>query len=284
MKAVPSLIKQHKPKNEEIWYHYCSADSFMAITKNKTLRFCDLRHMNDITELSHGEKLLDEMLDNIVLSIELRTVIRTVLDFFRNRTLLLSMSFSENEDQLSQWRGYADDGNGFCVGFRAKDLNTLPSHLLKVEYNIDKQKQLIENAIRKITKQLATGFDFKSALWIVELFELFSMMKNKSFKEESEFRLVRAIFVDAENGGRLYDISKQDNTYKDGIKDIDFRLDRMVPTPFVDVDYSAQNTINPIKRVIIGPKNKSRIMDIELFLATLGLSNVAIKKSDSSYR
>ena len=89
MKAVPSLIKQHKPKNEEIRYHYCSADSFMAITKNKTLRFCDLRHMNDITELSHGEKLLDEMLDNIVLSIELRIVIRTVLDFFRNRTLLL---------------------------------------------------------------------------------------------------------------------------------------------------------------------------------------------------
>ena len=26
-----SLIEQYKPKPNEIWYHYCSAKSFMAI-------------------------------------------------------------------------------------------------------------------------------------------------------------------------------------------------------------------------------------------------------------
>ena len=31
-------------------------------------------------------------------------------------------SFSRNDDQLSQWRGYCPDGNGFCIGFNTKDL------------------------------------------------------------------------------------------------------------------------------------------------------------------
>ena len=36
-------------------------------------------------------------------------------------------SFSENGDQLSQWRAYCPKGNGFSIGFRYSDL----SYLLK---------------------------------------------------------------------------------------------------------------------------------------------------------
>ena len=120
-----SLIEQYKPKPNEIWYHYCSTESFMSIIKNKTLRFCDLRHVNDITELTHGENILNELLENIVVSSEQQAIICTVLNFYRDRTILLSMSFSKNEDQLSQWRGYADDGKGFCVGFRFQRISYL---------------------------------------------------------------------------------------------------------------------------------------------------------------
>ena len=63
MEQYPSLIKQHKPQSNEIWYHYCSAESFMDIIKNKTLRLTDLRHMNDMEELILGERLLNELLE-----------------------------------------------------------------------------------------------------------------------------------------------------------------------------------------------------------------------------
>lgn len=282
MNKIPSLIKQYEPKQDEIWYHYCSAESFMAITKNKTLRFCDLRHMNDMTELIYGERLFDELLFIREVSPEHREIIHKVMDFFRNRTFLLSFSFSENGDQLSQWRGYADDAKGVCIGFKAKDFKNFPVHLLKIEYQIEKQKELICSAIDKITAQLSNGFDEKGALWIVELFELFSMMKDNAFCEEKEFRLVRAIFVDDE--GKLYDLNKKDKAYKNCLHEIGFRLVDNVPTPFVDIDFAKSNTLAPIRQVGVGPRNHSTKQEINLYLLTNGIRNVHIDISPTPYR
>lgn len=282
MKEIPSLIKQYEPKLDEIWYHYCSAESFMAITKNKTLRFCDLRHMNDMTELIYGERLFDELLFTRKVSIEYREIIYRVLDFFRNRTFLLSFSFSENRDQLSQWRGYADEAKGFCIGFKAVDFKKFPVHLLKIDYQIEKQTELICSAIDKIAAQLSNGFDEKGALWIVELFELFSMMKNKAFCEENEFRLVRAIFVGED--GKLYDINKKDKVYKNSLHEIDFRLVDNVPTPFVDIDFMKSKISAPIRQVCVGPRNHSTKQEIDLYLLTNGIRGVHIDISPTPYR
>ena len=277
-----SLINQYKPKPDEIWYHYCSAESFMAITKNKTLRFCDLRHMNDMTELIYGRHMFDELLNSSRVYKKHREIIYQVMDFFRNKTILLSMSFSADSDKLSQWRGYADDAKGFSVGFKAIDFQKLPVHLLKIEYQVEKQKELMRNAIKTITDQLTNGFDLTSAVWIVELYELFSMMKHNSFSEENEFRIVRAIFVDED--GKLYDIFKNDKTYKNCLHSIGFCLVDNIPTPFVDVDFTMKSSYAPIRKVVIGPRNHSTKQDIDLYLLTNGLRNVDITISPCPYQ
>ena len=282
MEQYPSLIKQHKPQSNEIWYHYCSAESFMDIIKNKTLRLTDLRHMNDMEELILGERLLNELLETE----EKGEYIRAIYDFFKPQIIQLSMSFSENIDQLSQWRGYADDARGFCIGFKAENFNKLPVHLLKVEYQISEQKKLIRNAINKIVTYLSdiqqtNTINFESALLIAELFELFSILKNNSFREEKEYRLVYAIFVDEKNGGKLIDFNKKKESYKDCIENINFRLVDNVPTPFVDLKY---NTLAPISQIVIGPKNQSKESDIKTFISTNGMYNIKITKSSSTYR
>ena len=232
-KTEPSLrtiIKQWEPQEDSMLYHYCPAESFMSIVKNKTLRFCDLYHMNDLSELHHGRIIYDQIIiKSEEFSREIKTWIDAVLNEFINRCILLSMSFSLKKDLLSQWRGYADDAKGFCIGFKAKDLTNLPVHLIEVEYELEKQFELIRDSMKEIESHIKDGITKENAHLIGEILEVFSMIKNGSFKEECECRLIHPIFVDIDGGGKLYDGLKKREDFRKCIHDVDFRLVDNIP-------------------------------------------------------
>lgn len=282
---LQTIIKQWEPKEDSMLYYYCSADSFMAIVKNKTLRFCDLYHMNDLSELSHGKIIYDQIIkESKEFSDDIKKKIDIILTEFINRCVLLSMCFSMKKDLLSQWRGYADDAKGFCIGFKAKDFANLPIHLLKVEYEFAKQFSLIMDSMKKIESRIKDGIDKDNFHLICELQEVFSMMKNESFKEECECRLIYPIYVDIDGDGKLFDVSKENEEYHKYVHDKEFRLVGNTPTPYVDMDFTLGNRFMPIREVIIGPKNRSTILDIELFLRTNGIQGAIVSESLSSYR
>ena len=284
MEVCQSIICQYKPRPNEIWYHYCSAESFMSIIKNKTLRLCDILHMNDKTELLHGERLFDDILKDATIDDFKKEAIRSIYYAIRERMVLLAMSFSANEDQLSQWRGYADDAKGFCIGFEAIHFNNLPVHLLQIEYDIEAQRRLILDYLCDIESRFPDDLDFdvNDADSIANLQELFSSMKDSSVSEEKEFRVLHAI---GEKEDRtLYD-SFLDGGYKEYIKGgVEFKLVSNTPVPYVDIYYTIGNTQMPIKNVVIGPKNRSEVSDIEHFLRTNGIKDVMVCKSKSTYQ
>ena len=283
--SFKSIIRQWEPEEDSMLYYYCSANSFMSIVKNKTLRFCDLYHMNDLSELKHGKLIYDQIIERSKeFSDDIKTKIDIVLKEFINRCVLLSMSFSLKKDLLSQWRGYADDAKGFCIGFRAKDFTNLPIHLLEVEYEYEMQFTLIMDSMKKIESDIRNGIDQSNLHMICELLELFSMMKNGSFREECECRLLYPIYVDKDGDGKLIDYSKDNEEYHKYVHDIEFRLVGNTPTPYVDMDFTLGNRFMPLKEVIIGPKNHSTKLDIELFLRTNGIQGAHVAESLSSYR
>lgn len=278
------LIQQYKPIPGEIWYHYCSAESFMSIIKNRTLRLCDIRHMNDKAEMIHGEQLFYEILGKSAISENKKAAISTIYRAIRERIVLLSMSFSANGDQLSQWRGYADDAKGFSIGFEAIYLNDLPVHLFQIEYDQDIQKRLIYEFLSKIENKFPDNLNIKvkDADNIAQLQDLFAQMKNDSFSEEKEFRILHALGED-ENGGLFNSFIKGD--YKKYVKNkVDFRLVDNIPAPYTDIFYSLDSGNIPIKEVIIGPKNHSDISDIEHFLRTNRIQGAIVSKSKSTYQ
>lgn len=280
-----TIIKQWEPQDGSMLYYYCSANSFMSIVKNKTLRFCDLYHMNDLSELQHGKLIYDQIIEKSKeFSDDTKFKIDTILKEFINRSVLLSMSFSLERDLLSQWRGYADDAKGFCIGFNAKDFMNLPVHLLKVEYEFENQFALIMDSMKKIESYIQNGINQENLHLICELQEIFSMMKNESFKEECECRLIYPIFVDVDGDGKLFDVSMDNEEYHKYVHDIEFRLVGNTPTPYVDMDFTMGNKYMPLKEVVIGPKNRSTELDIELFLRTSGIHGAKVSKSLSSYR
>lgn len=67
-------------------------------------------------------------------------------------------------------------------------------------------------------------------------------------------------------------------------KQVKFRIKQDIPTPYIEFDFTNNGKINPLKEVVIGPKNDVMPSSISIFLETIGLENVEIEKSQASYR
>lgn len=65
---------------------------------------------------------------------------------------------------------------------------------------------------------------------------------------------------------------------------VSFRMRDNIPVPFIDLDFTNGETINPIREVVVGPKNDVLLSTISIFLETLGIGSVKVKKSKASYR
>ena len=106
---------------DQILYHYCGLDAFLSIIKNSTLWLSDIRKSNDYLECVYCRDKINEKIRGFL---EDDKEALEAWDFGYNINSDLSMDmisyvacFSENKDQLSQWRGYADNGAGIAVGF-----------------------------------------------------------------------------------------------------------------------------------------------------------------------
>lgn len=218
----------------------------------------------------YGKEFLDE--------------IDEVIHFSGLQGLLLANCFSTDKDVLSQWRAYANDGKGYVIGFNAKDLLGLPIRTLKVLY--DKQQQIKEatagiDALYLMKQD--NSLDFK-ALCGVFGYDL-SAFKNPAFLEEKEIRLVHLLDLKQSNNSlKLVDEGGQYFGKERKGEQVKFRIKQDIPTPYVEFDFTNDGKINPIKEIIIGPKNDVMPSAISIYLETIGIENVEIGKSQASYR
>lgn len=110
-------------------FHYTRDEALKGILSTGTFRLTDAFQLNDPTELTHGLKLLDEVL------VSASSNGPPEMEVFRNRMKrfvdgggvravahYFVGSFSLLGDDLSQWRSYADDGRGFALEFDAAKL------------------------------------------------------------------------------------------------------------------------------------------------------------------
>jgi len=101
--------------------------------------------------------------------------------------------FSESEDQLSQWRGYAQNGKGLAIGFDKRILEEL--NLIN-EYNIAFGKVIYNDTeayVQDIVQDNIEKFQCKSlvhvALELCQDYRLkFPFMKKPGFEEKKEWR------------------------------------------------------------------------------------------------
>lgn len=198
--------------------------------------------------------------------------------------------FSESEDQLSQWRGYAQDGKGIAIGFDKKILEELN---LISEYHIAFGKVIYNNSeeyVKEIVDDNIQKFEYKGvghvALELSQNYRMkFPFVKNPGFEEEREWRAV----VCSQVGN--YNIPSSDKILFSKIK---YRTSNNKLIPYIEMNFEKIKQ-NIIKEILLGPKSDVEIEDVVNFLKFCGYyenveggynsnSPISIKKSVTSYR
>lgn len=281
-----------KPKKNELIYHYCSAETFNAICTNKSIRLCDIFSMNDFMEMHWGYSIWEKVANDLIseFGYEFIDSIDKIIHISGTKCLVLASCFSLDGDVLSQWRAYSNDGNGYCIGFKAKDLLNLNVKALKVEYNEEKQKKELTAVIKalyeteqNLTEEERFGEDFFYACSNIA-FDLVAF-KNPAFNEEKEVRIIHLLnFEESNNFLKLIDIGGTAFGKDAKPQDVKFLMSQNMPKTYIDINFTNENKINPIKKVIIGPKNLVLSSAISVYLETLGIGSVEVERSKSSYR
>jgi hypothetical protein len=284
------IPRVYKPAAEEILYHYCDASAFHAICTNKKMRFSDLFTMNDFMEMHWGyqiwEQAATELLDEV--GRDFLDEIDKLIHSSGFCGLPTASCFSLDGDVLSQWRAYADDGRGYVIGFSAKDLLELPVRPLRVLYNEEMQVKELKNIVKALheveqSEETKFGNDFNTTCYTLA-FDL-AAYKNPAFAEEQEVRLIHLLDFERSNDSlSLKDIGGQAFGKACAGSPVSFRMRDNIPVAFIELDFTDDERINPIKEVIIGPKNNVLPTAISIFLETIEIGSVRVKKSKASYR
>jgi hypothetical protein len=286
------LERSYVPQDDEVIYHYCSPEAFLAICTSKTLRFTDVFSMNDISEMYWGhrvwERAASELLGSGEVERPLLDAIDRVLHTSGLHALPLACCFSRDGDLLSQWRAYAQDGVGYAVGFNAKALAQLPVRPLEVLYDSDQQIKEVKAFILAMQEVESTSDEPRSNDWFQACATLafdLAALKNPSFSEEKEIRLVHLVNFETSNSSlRLTDAGGTSLGKVASQQPVGFHIRHGIPSAHIDIDYSAGGLLVPLSDVVTGPRNDGLLTGISVFLETVGLPNVRLRHSQAPYR
>lgn len=320
-------------------YHYGSTNRCLGILKEHAIRMSDILKSNDYDELQiffpdilaeiikqykdgpfplqydgqHGIDALYSLLDLT------NDMINTALDEGRLSSLVIC--FSEEADLLSQWRGYAHDGKGLCLGFshallrqECEESNGILA-LEKVIYisESDRQSIIRENAseildtlkglrswiIENMTKEDTSpdtdgllGFNFHGMIESLMIKSL--KYKHEGFKEEKEWRLFFSSRIE-KNPDWIVGQPKEyfgPTNHAEIISrmrnNIEFNISEDNISPYLKLPFSELEKKTSSKTVVkelwLGPKSRISKADIELFLAQNGYTGIPICQSKTSYR
>lgn len=105
--------------SKRIYYHYCSVDTFFNIMQTSTLRLGNPLSMNDSAEivwfLGLVEKYAREK-GNYKRTLERWNLVEKIIkNIIQEIDFPYILCFSKENDVLSQWRSYANDGKGVLL-------------------------------------------------------------------------------------------------------------------------------------------------------------------------
>lgn len=275
----------------ESLYHYCNNDVLWSILENKSIWLSSIFEMNDSEELRWGRRLLLDIINNRAhrFSKGFRDFLFSNMLEFDSHCLAVLCSFSKEGDILSQWRAYADDAQGFSIGFDARSTqDLLPINMKEVSYNEKAQRKLLLNSLNSFNRYWKKSRKFSDS----ELIEIFgdalacfsadiASLKHPCFFEEKEVRGVH-LLVRKKGAKDKWDDASGHNIHgstegvpvlsrKRGNKNITY-----ISLPLVDEKI--------ISEIVIGPKNKTSVEELEVKLMKIGFGHVRVRKSELPYR
>jgi hypothetical protein len=200
--------------NAVLW-HYTTGPALLGIIESGTIYATQVACLNDSTEVRYSSRLLQKELTALKSKYcddnQVDDFIGTALEFFKEEPefpahaglMYFVTCFSQQRDDLTQWRSYGGGENGYAIGFKASSLFGVANTILaKVNYDISAHdalaKKVAEATVRFFREGQARrtnenpshwGGEFLAA-WDYWITQLAPMVKDPGFSSENEFRLV----------------------------------------------------------------------------------------------
>lgn len=218
MDKLKSLFEKEMPN---YLYHYTNGNSFLGIIEKQEMWASHIRFMNDFKEEIHALDILENRLSSLLenTSLDSDKTIKLIKKYFDEEVSKLGifiLSFSENKDDLNQWRGYANQIPSYCLKFnmeKMKDIADIETDVNGVEqfinfgwslnerkrkffllpcvYDEDEQNDLIDEIVNFVIKD---SYEIKEdivAQKIAKNLIFYSpLIKHKMSSSEHEWRII----------------------------------------------------------------------------------------------
>lgn len=268
-------------------YHYCSTETLVAIITGGSIRLSSLAMSND----SEEGRLMFRLIDRLGEKHRVPPAVLTPLKEHWNEVMAsneaLGFCLSYEPDLLSQWRGYASQGRGVCIGFSSDYLTSLSDQgawgswdhatLEEVVYNESHQMKAFEPTFHLLIQTLLRDAEFsedrppelgnllKATLtvsaseWVKKIYTF----KGSGFAEEREWRMLTMLA-------------------NDGVAHCEYRVADEKIVAFRP--YALSQHLGPdITSVRLGPKHGTPVAQMEQFLKRYKI-NATVERSSLSYR
>lgn len=301
-------VFERPPKDDDLIYYYCSMETFFSIITSKTIWLRNLLEMNDPSELLlHKVNIVDHIINRYKNNLfefkyidkENKEALIAYLSstFFQftsgingiNNNFFFALCMSSEEDSLGQWRAYADNGKGVCLGFNKhtiknyiKDKSNL--QLQEIEY-FDDIDAIIDKICYSMLDEIKEIYRSKDEKQLKEYpynilshcMQNWSKYKTCDYSMEKETRLVYKKHTDK----MCMNIDAIDID-SDFLSDLEFSILKG------QIDLHAQININNLglSTITLGPLNNTSKCALNMFLAknSIYVSRDKIYKSLIPYR
>ncbi|GAB3503663.1 hypothetical protein GCM10027341_33130 [Spirosoma knui] len=220
------LLKDDKVPSKV--FRYTTLPTLYAMLKNNTFRMNCLVGMNDTTEVNYAENYI------LGTSRSYSQADEKTIEAYNNRFI---SSCSLKQDDLTQWRLYADDSKGVCLEFNSS-IEALKKNefiLKRISYSKKDQSHPELDLIKEITNRIKTDLNINFEFKTLSIWRHF--FKPYEYEVEKEVRL-------------LY-IAEYNSKIKKGWN---LTSSHQILNPFVEFDLKDNSLPIELIGVVFGPK------------------------------
>jgi hypothetical protein len=266
------------PPVPSILWHYTTYEAFHCIVERMYVRASEISFMNDSKEYWFANEIIKSLFLEIEDDRNIAETSRLLSTFFppewhRNVAGVYVFSLTEDGDSLSQWRAYANSGEGVAIGFDAKFFNDIGQigRCYYASINDDRIHPSIYEMVLNLSKAIE-GLHSDEKLGVIGMVakEIKSLLhlnapfvKNLGFSEEREWRVIK---------------------FSDGkAEDLEFYPKSYGLSAAVRFNFGSEL---PIKMVCVGPSlhmYRNRLC-VEQYLKSKGVHDIVVNASSISYR
>lgn len=267
----------------ETVYHYTNAAGLEGALRSGKIWLTDFRFLNDSAEFTQSVEIMKSVInerlegEGYIIS----SFYKKILEYSNGGNAKNGYVFSltSERDDLSQWRGYANEGMGFSIGLAGQDIcerSREEFNFSKVVYDVDMERRSLEVSLKEmevnLVKQIELDNDNRDKDIINQAALMFVNIasnrapynKHPSFFGENEWRIV---------------------TYREkNDDDIKVRVSGSRLVPYLEVDASNTRRL-PLVSIGVGPGFAgSEVVDAVKSLAAMYGYSPEIYFANTPYR